>query len=58
MILIANWLSSHIVTGPFLEDIHNSDDADLMHSVFFATVAAAVDSALVELSVVIDCALD
>ena len=57
MISITDQLSLHAGAGPF-SDIPNSNNEDLMHNVVLAAATAAVDSILVELSAVFNCALD
>ena len=57
MISVADRLSSQTGVGPF-SGVPNSDSTDLTHCMFFAAATAAIDSALVELSAIVDHSLD
>ena len=57
MILIAGWLSLYIGVGP-LFSTPSSSITDRIYFMFFTTVTAAMSSASVELTAVMDCALD
>ena len=57
MISIVDWMSLYIGVGSVFST-PSSSITDLTYLMFFAAVTAAMSSALVELSAVIDCALD